>query len=310
MDGLVEGKLVAPDALEQKLSMHTCHSDSALESYKEKCSVIDTTDGEEAVWDEMERIVRSKDRSKGPQPPPRVALLGPRGVGLPEIACRLAARLGAVFVDGAQLELLVGRHHASPNFCETPMNSPPQSAPHADEQRVPSLTKAEKSKTFMMLDNLEPLIAHDRLGSVGVRLRQHDCEKQGWVMCGFPDTIELADKLREDHNLMPTRVIALGASADTCVQNLENVCTDKLTGQVYTTLPNIPKKRLRFDPENRPEAVRNSHEEYTQSLPVILEALGAASGKCLEISAEASPEAVFHELVEFVERPLALPPRS
>lgn len=52
----------------------------------------------------------------------------------------------------------------------------------------------------------------DPLGKVGVRLRHRDCSQQGYVMCGFPHTEDLAHTLSQDSRLAPTRVLALQAS--------------------------------------------------------------------------------------------------
>lgn len=292
VDGDIEGEHVPEDVMELKLRMHTCHSNSALETYKEKIITISAETEEEQVFTDMERAVRTLPRSRGPQPPPRVVILGPRGVGVREHASRLATRLGAVFVDGAKIQA--------------------QEKPTKQTKSRQSLM-ASRSMTSMDLPNLPPLAAGDKLGAVGVRLRQPDCVKQGYVMCGFPASKMLAKILHEDSQLIPIRVITLNASADTCVRRLRHVLTDTATGKVWTSLPKKEeiRKRLYRDPEDQPVAVMKAHSEYTKALPEILNELKLdGEAKCFDIPADGPPEVVFNTAVEFVERPLPLPPRN
>lgn len=291
-DGEIEGNWVPPDFLEEKLRLHVCHDSTALEIYKDRISIIDADLGDDHIYSEMVRKARMLPQSRGPHPPPRVVLLGPRGVGLQEHASRLAARLGAVLVDAKVLQ--------GPELRpETPKSS--RTARSAAQQ-------LGVGATSMDMPNQELLIADDPLGIVGVRLRQPDCIKQGWVLCCFPTSATAAKALQEDVRLRPTRVVALLPSEETCVQRLRTILTDPVTGKVWRSLPrnDLIRKRLTRNPDDLPSAVIEAHARFCRTLPSIFQGFGGGA-HCVELPADAAPREVFKELTEFVERPLPLP---
>mmetsp|Transcript_52972 Transcript_52972/g.85777 ORF Transcript_52972/g.85777 Transcript_52972/m.85777 type:complete len:472 (+) Transcript_52972:58-1473(+) len=276
-DGEVPGDYIPPEALDHKLRLHACHSSSALETYRGQITAIDGSRTADEIWATMEKAARMRPRSKGPSPSPRVVILGPRGTGAPEFASRLASRLGAVFVDGAALA------------------------------SMPS--SKQKDGTFPASSILERLAEEDPMGTVGARLRQVDCTRQGWVLSNFPATKKEADLLAQDVRLTPIRVLKLIASADACVSRLRHILTDPVTNKVWTALPQNERirKRLVRDPVHMPESVLAAHATYSKEIDAVMEALSVHPGRCLNLPAEGSPHAAFDELVEFVERPLPLP---
>lgn len=284
--GHFEGNWINPDVLEEKLRLHICHDATALEIYKDRVSCIDVeaVGGDpDTLYRELVAKARRLPRSRGPQPPPRVVLLGPRGVGIQEHALRLAARMDAVFVDAKDLQ---------------------------DKQQAQEALKknAQKTPTSMGMPNQDSLIAEDPLGVVGVRLRQPDCIKQGWILCGFPRNAAAAKALQEDDLLRPTRAVALSPSEETCVQRLRHILFDPVTGKVWRSLPKNDhiRKRLQRNPEDLPAAVIEGHMLFCKSLPGIFQGFGA-DARCVELPANDPPLEVFKELAEFVERPLPLP---
>lgn len=315
-DGELEGKWIHPDALDEKLRLHVCHDSTALEIYKDRISVIDVELGDEHIYQEMVRKARMLPRSRGPQPPPRVVLLGPRGVGLQEHASRLAARLGAVLVDARELQGVDPESQARPTSEPSPRK--PTDPVHGKMKMAASGTGwnsgggsrggLARAKTSIDLPNRDLLIADDPLGVVGVRLRQPDCMKQGWILCGFPTTAQTAKALQEDARLRPTRVVALSPSEETCVQRLRHILYDPVTGKVWRSLPRNEhiRKRLQRDPDDLPAAVIAAHSVFCNTLPGIFQGFGA-DAHCAEIPADGPPREVFKEMTEFVERPLPLP---
>lgn len=300
--GELEGKWIDPELLEKKLRVHLCYGAAALDIYKDRISVIDTQLGEDFVFSEMVRKTRMVQRSKGPHPPPRIALLGPRGVGLQEHASRLAARLGCVLVDGKALEL------EAQEKIGLDMSARPSGRCQKQTQKGKDAFNFHRSTTSLDIANQDKLISEDPLGVVGVRLRQPDCVKQGWVLCGFPDTADRAHALQEDVRLRPTRVVALSPSEETCVQRLRNILRDPVTGNIWMSLPRNEKIRSRLvrNPEDQPSAVIATHTAFCNSLPGIFKGF-EADARCLELPADGPPILVFKELTEFVERPLPLP---
>jgi adenylate kinase family enzyme len=273
--------------LVEKLNFHICHTQSALEPYgaHDKIKVIDALAGDELVWDQLMKTIRSQPRSGGPTLPPRVVILGPRGVGAKEHASRLAFRLGAVFVDGEQLI----------NYVQKP-------------QKKSKDKEMGQKKMAVQIPNLETLSLADKMGPVGVRLRQQDCRRQGWVLFGYPTNESHAMLLKEDEWLTPLRVVLLQASEDACVQRLRFRHTDPVTGKVWTQRPKSDRIRRRLvrDKRDEAEAVRGQHREYMANAEMFRETFGQ-NGQCIDLEAEGDPAAVHSEICEFVERPLPTP---
>jgi len=292
-----EGLTDLPAVLNHKYGLYQCHSAAALEAYQatDKIRVIDCANfaGPDDSLQEMITVVREQPRSKGPQLPHRVVVLGPRGVGVRAHAERLATRLGAVCVDGARLVQAAAK-------------------PQGKRDLVAPLVGNQKLElTGMNLPNLPGLSAEDTLGLVGVRLRQPDCVRNGWVLCGFPTTKELATALATDDDLAPLRIINLNASQETCLGRLRHRYIDTVTGEIWTTMPleGAIRSRLKRNPEDMPNVVSANYEAHYSTVQDVLAALqsGPKVRRCLEIEADGSPAAVFQQLMEFVERPLPLP---
>jgi len=297
-DGALEGVSVKCDAqvLQTKLNLYTCHSSATLEAYANKTKVIDAFAPPDFIVSEMERTVRMLPRSKGPSGPPRVLILGPRGSGVREHASRLASCLGVVFVDGERLQ--------STSIRQDPTSPRGQAAAG---QQGPCSPRRMVTSIDLPKEKLEQTAAKDALGGVGVRLRQPDCKKHGYVMCGFVTSPDIANVLSEDLYLRPTRVIALRASVNVCLARLRHLTVDKVTGKVWTSRPRDEnmRKRLSRSREDMPAAVAAASEAYDANLPSILNVLGSG-GRCMEIQADGNPEDVYVDIVEFVERPLPL----
>jgi adenylate kinase family enzyme len=302
--GVLEGSYVDPKLMESKLNMYTCHISTALECYASKIKVIDAFAPPEFVSSEVERSVRMLPRSKGPSCPKRVLVIGPRGSGAREHASRLAARLGLVFVDGEQLQTTTSRQLQSTSDARP--SSPSCSSGKAGYSTKPAPTNVTTS-IDLPKEKLASIAGADPLGAIGVRLRQPDCKSQGYVLCGFVGTADVASLLAQDVTLAPTRVIALQASVTVCLARLRHLAVDKVTGKVWTFRPASEsiRKRLQRSDQDMPAAVVASGETYAANLPGILDALGR-DGRCMKIQADGDPENVYNDVVEFVERPLPL----
>eukprot|EP00927_Polykrikos_kofoidii_P003013 TRINITY_DN111_c0_g3_i1.p1 TRINITY_DN111_c0_g3~~TRINITY_DN111_c0_g3_i1.p1 ORF type:complete len:818 (-),score=123.50 TRINITY_DN111_c0_g3_i1:23-2476(-) len=296
-EGSLDGDFVPPKELENRLRLHTCHTANALEPYADKLCMIDTTVDSDAILASMVKAVKMLPRSKGPKPPPRVIILGPRGVNVREHSRALASRLGAVHVDGTEL---LRRRSVNRAISVT---GDKQKGLRAQEEQLQEAGR--KPLAIVELPNVEELEGQDPLGMVGVRLRQRDCSRLGWVLSSFPNTSAFAECLAEDEYLVPTRVVVLHASAETCASRLECRRVDPVTGEVWTSEPEHAdvRRRLQTRPEDQPAALAAAHKVFSESISDIVEIL-KFGGRCLEISADGPPEGVFTEIVEFVERPL------
>lgn len=298
--GEITGEGLPDSVLKSKIDAHTCHNSSALEVYSHLIQVIQNTgEQQDAMFGSMVEAVRMVPRSQCPALPPRIVVLGPRGVGAKEHSKRLASRLGAVFVDGAEL-----LKRATPVVA-----TKSGKGKKAEEEQLSAAAGGGRGTLAIMdLPNVEALTAKDPLGIVGVRLRQEDCRRQGWVLSGFPNTVELAGLLASDEKLAPVRTVVLKASEEICMSRLRHIFVDSVTGEIWTTLPvNAElRKRMQRRPEDNPAKVSVAHSEHQANIQGVIKALGVG-GRCLEIDAEGSPEKVFAQAVEFVERPLPIP---
>jgi len=289
----LEGEVVDPEVMAAKLNQFTCHQSIALETYTSKIKVIDAFAPSDFVASEMERVVRMLPRSKGPACPPRVVIVGARGSGLREHASRLASRLGAVFIDGERMQSSLTRQGET-GFLN-------------DKAASPCSPMSMTTSIDLPKERLTTIAREDALGEVGIRLRQPDCKKQGYVMCGCVNSQEIARVMAEDIQLSPTRVIALRTSADVCVNRLRHLAVDKVTGKVWTYRPQSDqiRQRLQKSPQNVPAAVTAACQAYEAKLPSILEAFGC-DGRCTEFQADGDPEDTYSNVIEFVERPLPI----
>lgn len=177
------------------------------------------------------------------------------------------------------------------------------------------------NKAFTASASVSSDAQKDRLGALGVRLRQSDCLTYGWVVCGLPADGAFARLLQNDPQLCPTRVAVMSASADTCVRRLHHKLHDPVTGKVWTMLPKNEaiRKRLTRREEDKSEAVQAEHHAFASQLPDVVAVFSGADAEasarnqessCQTIPADGPPLGVFSDLVEFVERPLSLRARQ
>merc|ERR1719343_1228024 len=148
-----------------------------------------------------------------------------------------------------------------------------------EDLRRKSLSRACTSTTTCDVHSLTTIASSDKLGAIGVRLRQEDCMKQGWVMNGFPVSMEQAQLLEADGNLRPTRVITLNASVDTCVSRLRHLFVDHVTGKVWHSLPKNPqiRSRLKRSEKDQPAAVTLEYNKYQNAIDGIVHTFASAS---------------------------------
>eukprot|EP00913_Durusdinium_trenchii_P001789 g1657.t1 len=237
LKGDVKGEAAAtPEVLDARLKLFIAHNALALEDYADRTFVVNAEANAAEVLAQMEKAVCLRPRSKAPSPPPRVAIFGAEGSPAADCARKLAMRIGAVFVSSQKLLKDLA-------------------TPGAEDSTVSLALACAAEK--------------DPLGIVGARLRQVDCQRQGWVAdlskdaeCLSQETAGEINKVwrflteTDDEMLMPRRVVTFGAGSD--------------------------------------------------RIKEVLHGPGAVS-RCLEVSVDATAEEAFKAIVEFVERPLPRP---
>ncbi|CAJ1393012.1 unnamed protein product [Effrenium voratum] len=174
-DGQITGETTPPEVLAARLKLFTGHNSLALADYADRTFVINAQLQKADVLAKMAEALRLRPRSKAPAPPPRVAIVG-AGQAAANLASRLAARIGAVFVGSNNLRK--------------------------------DLVTAGSANSCVSLD-VARAAEKDPLGVVGARLRQVDCSREGWVVANFPETSQEAEVLHQDEKLVPLRVVAM-----------------------------------------------------------------------------------------------------
>lgn len=178
LKGDVKGEAAAtPEVLDARLKLFIAHNALALEDYADRTFVVNAEANAAEVLAQMEKAVCLRPRSKAPSPPPRVAIFGAEGSPAADCARKLAMRIGAVFVSSQKLLKDLA-------------------TPGAEDSTVSLALACAAEK--------------DPLGIVGARLRQVDCQRQGWVA----DLSKDAECLSQDEMLMPRRVVTFGAGSD------------------------------------------------------------------------------------------------
>jgi adenylate kinase len=189
---------------------------------------------------ELEVLLNLKTHSDGPKRPPRVVVLGPPGAGRSTQAQALSSRYGLSFVS-------------------------PNNLLHDQIQRGTELSSTIQSyfsKGEYVPDSiLIPLIIS--------RLVEPDCLLKGWVLDGFPKTLENLKSL-EDSNINPTHAIFLESTDSLVYSRNEERRLDPVTGDFYNIIktpekPNI-KKRLILLPEDTHENIKKRLQAYKENL--------------------------------------------
>ncbi len=176
----------------------------------------------------LKRMVQVKLNS--PKRPPRLIILGPPGSGRATQARALAKRYGLVHVSTMQL------------------------------LRDEISQKTERGSTISQCIADGELVPDDVImGIIERRLNQTDCKVNGWVMDGFPKTLQQVSLLKT-MKVKPSRVVLLECSEEGSVRRLKERVVDPNTGIYYnaSNQPSDPaiRARLTQHDEDKEETVR------------------------------------------------------
>jgi adenylate kinase len=129
-----------------------------------------------------------------------------------------------------------------------------------------ALISANKSSTSFQTAILvqyqqpfEPLVSDDIINNlVSGRLKQDDCQKHGYVLDGFPKTIEQI-QLLENLKIQPTVIVILECPDEVTIERLSYKRIDPITGLEYdinqADLPDEVLKRLQQRPQDQKAAL-------------------------------------------------------
>lgn len=163
------------------------------------CNSLD----ENVIWEDVKAFCCRNPQSKAPRRPMRVSVIGPTGAGKQQQCTKLAHRFGLVHLSTGEL------------------------------------LRAEVAKNSQLRDELGAFLEAGALVDDAVvspivirRLLRSDCRRQGWVLDGFPRTLNQAKALEEAH-LAPNRVVLLDVPEAVSMSRCTSRRIDPDTGDVY-----------------------------------------------------------------------------
>mmetsp|Transcript_39220 Transcript_39220/g.94289 ORF Transcript_39220/g.94289 Transcript_39220/m.94289 type:complete len:437 (-) Transcript_39220:167-1477(-) len=217
----------------------------------------------------IERVVSLRAFSNAPLRPMRACIVGPVGAGRSTQSELLARAYGAVHVDVEALLLEQQEHY---------------NMSRQDYVPVEEVSNEELCKI------------------VGQRLRQADCLRKGWILDGFPKTLEQARFLRSS-NFTPSRVVHLTVEEAVSLQRLSGRMVDPVTGHVYYAAPAAVavRQRLVKAKADQPEKVKSRFQEHVENAESVLNEFSWIK---TTIRGNAPAPSVCEQIMDFFERPL------
>lgn len=267
----VEGEMDSEkrDVVEMHLQQYKRHVLTISEFFKNSVRRIEVQGGEseqESVYKTICSNLHYRGFSNAPLRMHRICVLGPCASGRTTQCSLLSRRLGVVHVD---LATLLREKQAGCQFEEVP----------------PDFVGDEEACAL-----------------IGVRLRQTDCVRKGWVLDGFPRTRAQAEFLRQAH-LWPSRVIQLQVADAVVETRASSRRVDPVTGIAYYTNPNSVAitQQLVQCPHDQPEKVRERVASFAENIQQVSESWKRVFSSVL---ADGQPEDVAAGLLERVSNPL------
>jgi len=278
-DVMIQERLVEPpnysqEMIVQRLVNYHRHIGGIIQSYN---SVYKTVNGDQPKSDVFSQViayVSQEARSQAPMTP-RVLLLGPTGAGKAVQAALIASKYNILNI----------------------------SVPQLVQQSIESESKLGGAiKPYIEQDITVP--DHLILAVISERLSQLDALTRGWVMHGFPKTVDQAASLDQD-GFRPNRVFFLDVPNDIVLERLTLRATDPISGERYHMLYNPPrtqqiKDRLTQNPRDCEDEVRKRLATYSAHQEDLQDYYGAAA----RVNADQDPHTVFEYIESTIVNPL------
>jgi adenylate kinase len=168
--------------------------------YKGFISQIDANKSKNQLIDDIARLLKIKIKSNSPRKPPRVLLFGMRGSGRKSQAAKIADKFGLVYVSTS-------------NIIKAEISKKEKLG-----QEIASYTLKGEMVPDEIVANL-----------VERRLRQTDCQVNGWILTGFPAT-ENQITLFNSMKFAPSSIIVLEIDESISYERIEGIRVDPTTG--------------------------------------------------------------------------------
>ncbi|XP_036383951.1 adenylate kinase 8 [Megalops cyprinoides] len=266
VQGRLEGEGVSREQSVRRLQQHHQDAPALLHTFQLQLTLINADQPHDDVLTQVLTQVQCRSRSAAPHTP-RVLLLGPPASGRSLQAGLLAQKYNLVNVCSGEVLRTVA----------------------VDQSSVGELIKPYLESGDAVPDSLVLQILTQRLSRM-------DCTTRGWVLHGFPRSVEQARKLQEC-GVIPSRAFFLEMTDSTAVERVSLRALDPVTGERYHSLYKPPPSaevlsRLRRDPRDSKEGVLARLGRYR----ALATALHALYPDAAHINAEQDPHTVFQSL--------------
>jgi adenylate kinase len=196
------------DASESAMHEYDLHIKGVKDSYSKFIYEVDVNKTLEDMEQDLLKMVKIKIND--PMRPPRIIILGPPGSGRSTQARNIAQKYGIVHVS--VMDLLkeeIGKKTSRGN------------------QIADDISKGNLVSSLTVISLVEN------------RLKQSDCYVNGWIMDGFPKTVEQVSLLTQ-MNIVPTKVVILECRQEVCIERLNLKRIDPVSGYLYNLADQAP----------------------------------------------------------------------
>lgn len=226
--------------------------------------------------DQISRLILAKRMS--PDKKLRIIVVGPPGSGRSTQGEMIAKQFGLIHVSTANLL--------------------------KNEVRL----KTEKGKRIKECFNQSKLVPDEIICTlIESRIKQNDWKLNGWVLDGFPKTIQQITVLKA-LKIKPTRVIILECAKEVWVDRIFYRCFDPVTGKVYHTITNPPDEQevaervVPYFPDMTKEKLGKRWEVWNDFKFKVEESY---NDKVLKFNTEEyNSEEVRDQIIEFIQNPM------